>query len=92
MQTPVSREKVLQDLNRLRAEIDRTVSHDAEAHHALNQLINDLEAGLAQPVDANDHRDLVSRVPKAIENFETEHPRATAILNDIMVTLSNMGI
>lgn len=92
MQTPVSREKVLQDLNRLRAEIDRTVSHDAEAHHALNQLINDLEAGLAQPVDASDHRDLVSRVPKAIENFETEHPRATAILNDIMVTLSNMGI
>ncbi|NIT59402.1 MAG: DUF4404 family protein, partial [Aliifodinibius sp.] len=29
---------------------------------------------------------------EAINRFETEHPRTTAILNDIMVTLSNMGI
>ena len=28
----------------------------------------------------------------AIERFEVEHPRATGVVNDIMVVLSNMGI
>ncbi|MGH8544177.1 MAG: DUF4404 family protein, partial [Gammaproteobacteria bacterium] len=38
------------------------------------------------------HEDLVANVQGAIRHFEVEHPRATAILNDIMVALSNIGI
>ena len=40
----------------------------------------------------DEHHGLMQNLRDAVSHFETEHPRATAILNDIMVTLSNMGI
>ncbi|MGH8521008.1 MAG: DUF4404 family protein [Gammaproteobacteria bacterium] len=42
--------------------------------------------------DQTRHEDLIANVQGAIRHFEVEHPRATAILNDIMVALTNIGI
>ena len=87
-------ERLREDLEKLRAEVNRAAGHDADAQQKLNALINDIERRLAGPRDAQGvgHVDLASKVRQAIEHFETDHPRATAILNDIMVTLGNMGI
>lgn len=82
--------KLQNDLERLRDEINHVAIDDIESRKKLNQIISDLEAKLEKP-DENDDG-LVKDVKEAIQHFETEHPRATAILNDIMVTLSNMGI
>ena len=79
-----------EELLKLRAEINELSADDHESREKLNQLINNIEAKLENPDEENDG--LIDHVKDAIEHFEAEHPRATAILNDIMVTLSNMGI
>jgi len=84
--------KLREDLERLRAELATLARNDPGARNKLDRLINDIERRIRQPDDAAAHHGVVTGVRDAIRHFETEHPRATAILNDIMVTLSNMGI
>jgi len=86
----MSRTKLHNDLEKLRKEINRLAVDDVESRKRLDQLITDLEAKLEKPDEENDG--LMVNLKDAIKHFEAEHPRATAILNDIMVTLSNMGI
>ena len=83
--------KLNSDLERLRAEINHLAADDFDSRKRLNRLISRLEAKLENP-DAGEDDSLMKNLRDAIAHFETEHPRATAILNDIMVTLSNMGI
>lgn len=78
-------------LENLRAEIEKVASNDSEARERLNTLLRDVEKTLEESgaeVDDN----LLENIRETISQFEADHPRATAILNDIMVTLSNMGI
>ena len=79
-------------LKKLRAEVNDVTSENAEAKDKLNTLINDIEKKLAEPDDTIHHNNLIQDIKDTISQFESEHPRATAILNDIMVSLSNMGI
>ena len=83
--------KLHNDLKRLRAEINHLAADDVDSRKRLNRLISRLEAKLENP-DAGEDDSLMKNLRDAIAHFETEHPRATAILNDIMVALSNMGI
>lgn len=83
-------QKLHEDLKRLRDEINHLAADEVESREKLNQLIGELEAKLENPDE--DDEGLMDNVKDAIKHFEAEHPRATAILNDIMVTLSNMGI
>lgn len=81
------------DLERLRKEIEQLDNADQASRDRLDRLIEEIEARLRQSDEEDDDDEsLQDRVQEAIVEFETEHPRATAILNDIMVTLSNMGI
>ncbi len=83
--------KLTDDLERLRTEVNQVSESNPEARQALNALISDIEKKLADPSSDQDEG-LVEKIREEIANFEAEHPRTTAILNDIMVTLSNMGI
>ena len=87
----MTKNKLQIDLERLREEINQVAIDDIESRKKLNQIISDLETRLETRDEDNDDG-LVKDIKEAIQHFETEHPRATAILNDIMVTLSNMGI
>ena len=82
--------KLRDDLKKLRNEINHVATEDIESREKLNQILNDLQEKLEKPDDNDDG--LVKDIKETIQQFEAEHPRATAILNDIMVTLSNMGI
>ena len=84
--------KLKHELDKLRKEIDALATDNIDARKKLDLLISDIEKKLAEPADETHHNTLVENLKEAIAQFETEHPRATAILNDIMVTLSNMGI
>ena len=84
------RNKLQNSLERLRDEINHLATDDAESRSRLNRIISELEIKLDNPED--DDEDLIDNLKESIQHFETEHPRATAILNDIMVTLSNIGI
>jgi len=87
----MTHDKLREDLDKLRAEIDNIAADDYKSKEKLNQLITELESRL-ESSDEEDNHGITQNVKEAISQFESEHPRATAILNDIMVTLSNMGI
>jgi hypothetical protein len=83
--------KLKQSLQRLQAEIeDRKSISDAEKKE-LEAII----ANIRQALDTDEEpegTDLQAKLSSAIVRLEASHPRLTAVLNDIMVTLSNMGI
>jgi hypothetical protein len=85
-------EDLRQSLNALKAELDRLDSADPDKRATLERLIDDIEHKLQHPDQGETSGSLIERAKESIEHFEVSHPRATAILNDIMMTLSNMGI
>lgn len=80
-------------IRQLKSEIARLGPGDDEARARLQALVAEVEEriGAAQDDDGDDE-DLIERLREAVERFEVEHPRATGILNNIMVTLGSMGI
>lgn len=88
----MSKQKLHNELEKLRNEINHIAAEDTESRDKLNRLISELEVQLDSPDGEVQDQGVLTSVKEAIAHFETDHPRATAILNDIMVTLSNMGI
>ena len=84
--------KLQAELRALRAELDRSVALDSAARPRIERLLRDLESQLEETGEAGARQDLLGGLRSAVQHFEAEHPRATAIMNDIMVVLSNMGI
>ena len=87
----MSKDNLRDDLERLREEVNQLSDASINTREKLNVLISDLEQRLDNENDEDDSG-LIENIRDYISSFETQHPRATAILNDIMVTLSNMGI
>lgn len=84
--------KLQTELEKLRNEVNNIAVGNDEAREKLNLLISDIEKKLEGRADEAHDNNLLQGIKDAIGQFESEHPRATAILNDIMITLSNMGI
>ena len=82
-------EKLNEKIVLLKKELEKLSLSDEATKNQINTLIEDIES---LKDESNDKDDLIENIKTSIKLFETEHPRATAILNDIMVTLSNMGI
>jgi len=86
-------EKILRDdIEKLRKEIEKLGAEEEASREKLEGLLQDIEAGLETEEQNKNQSELLAGLKESVEHFETEHPRATAIINDIMVTLSNMGI
>jgi len=90
----MSREELEESLARLHKEVAKLEEKDGALKERLDGLIHDVERQLhgVEDTDAKNAAGVIDDLQKYIEQFETEHPRVTAILNHIMVTLSNMGI
>jgi len=76
----------------LHAEIEKLDAADEETRQRLFAIIAELEKKLEHPEDVDQHLALVEEVKVALEKFETEHPTAAGILNQLMLYLGNMGI
>jgi len=88
----MSENKLRDDIEKLRDEI-KTLSTDKDiSKEKLESLLQEIESGLETKTQNNQKSKLLAGLKESLGHFETEHPRATAIINDIMVTLSNMGI
>jgi len=86
-------EKILRDdIEKLRKEIENLGADEDASKEKLESLLQDIESGLETEEKNKDQSDLLAGLKESVNHFEAEHPRATAIINDIMVTLSNMGI
>jgi len=88
----MSENKLRDDIEKLRDEI-KTLSTDEDiSKERLENILQEIESGLETDSQNNRQPELLAGLKESVGHFETEHPRATAIINDIMVTLSNMGI
>jgi len=85
------REKLNETLESLRSEIENLRTNDNASKVKLEKIVDDLEQKIQNPDDI-DHNRLISDVKDSVTHFEVSHPTVTAILNDIMMALSNMGI
>ena len=74
----------------LKIELEQIPIEDTAAKDHINALIQEIEN--SSYTSSEDNNFIIDKIKTSIDHFETEHPRATAILNDIMVTLSNIGI
>jgi len=88
----MSDEQLRQSLKQLRSELERLEAEEAQIRERLDTLISGVETSLEKPDDTAHHQSVAKDVRQTISQFEVSHPRATAILNEIMVTLGNMGI
>ncbi len=82
-------DKLHEKITSLKKELEKLPVSDNAAREHINKLITEIENINESTEDKNF---VIDKIKSSIDNFEAEHPRATAILNDIMVTLSNMGI
>lgn len=85
--------KALQDhLEQLAGAIDNMEASSAEKAR-LQALIDNIEAQLEDPlISDDDSQNFSDQIDDLVSSFETEHPTVAGILNNIMVTLSSMGI
>lgn len=68
----------------LRSELAGLSPDQADIARHVEELIDELEA--------HDDATPLERVADRVRQVEVEHPRITAVLNDLMVKLSSMGI
>lgn len=79
-----------QKISDLKKELEKLKFDDENEKKHINDLIRDIENTNKESVEETNF--IIDKIKTSIDRFETEHPRATAILNEIMVTLSNIGI
>jgi len=88
----MTEENINDALQQLRNEIDKLHLDDRDVKDRLNQLVESIEGSLVGGEPLEPDHDLVEELKDVISQFEVEHPRITGIVNELMMTLSNMGI
>lgn len=85
--------RILEDLEKLRSEIESLEGADEASRRKLHHLVEDLEQRLEHANEASvPEEDITDQLKDTMLQFETSHPTLTGILNDIMIKLVNMGI
>ena len=79
-------------IEQLKGEVDALEAGDSHARERLQALVAMLELRVDEGADLSDHEELIQSLRDGVEQFEVAHPRATGILNQIMVMLANIGI
>jgi hypothetical protein len=92
MQTIMTEQNINDSLQQLRDEIDKLHLDDRDVKDRLNQLVESIEGSLGGGELLEPDHDLVEELKDVISQFEVEHPRITGIVNELMMTLSNLGI
>jgi len=89
----VPKERLREDLDRLRAELERSSALDPKARELLEDLARDIEGHLESTGAADHTQDsLVDRLRSATGHFEESHPNLTAAVGRIADALSALGI
>jgi hypothetical protein len=81
-------------LERLHKELEGAEQLDEKGRGLLRQLNDDIHSLLGRPEspEANPLLGVVRQLKEAITHFEATHPRLTAVLSDMVNSLSNAGI
>lgn len=71
--------------------------NDAKLKQKMNALVSDLKNDVAETKVAglslsDDDNDVLDQLETAINKLEAEYPEVTTLLNNVMQSLSNLGI
>lgn len=89
---PTQTQELRQAVRALHEEIDKAARGDQQSLAELQRLILSVEHEVAVSVTSSPLTSPLRGLRAQIARLEFAHPRATAILNDISMTLSNLGI
>jgi len=78
-------EELKRDLEKLHDELKKISSGDPK----LQKLTDDVQSALKKNIE---DVPLVDSLRDAAETFEVRHPKLTALINNVMNSLSNIGI
>jgi hypothetical protein len=87
----VEKERLKQDLQRLREELERNDALDPAARERLEAVTRDIETLLAGKSDS-EKETLVDRLRASADHFEESHPTLTAAVGRIADALAALGI
>lgn len=86
-------QKQLRDhLQQLNDSIENLSGIDGQQRQQLQALIDQIEQQLAADALTAQRGSLSDQVDELVTEFDTEHPTISGILNNILITLGNMGI
>ena len=87
----MSKVNVQKSIASLRNEVAHLGDADASVQAKMLALIEDLEQQMQDP-QASAQADALQKIPTLIEQFESDHPKLTNTLGDLLATLSSMGV
>ncbi|OGV67382.1 MAG: hypothetical protein A2498_14015 [Lentisphaerae bacterium RIFOXYC12_FULL_60_16] len=88
----MSVERVQKLIKELRSELNRLGDRDAGIKEKAGAIIVDVERQVQKLKSGHKDSGLVKRIADLVEEFEQDHPKITAIIDNISTTLSNLGI
>ena len=88
----MSKEKVLGYLKQLQTEVDSLEECDGPTKEHLSNLTSEIKHLLDNPIDDSKRVAVLQQLKTRIEQFETEYPNITSVLDQIMTTFSRMGL
>jgi prefoldin subunit 5 len=74
-------------IDALKNELEQTPKETSQLEHRLVQASEGIEQHSPEAI-----HDLAQTLQNEIKEFEVEHPRVTALINQVMTALSNLGI
>jgi hypothetical protein len=88
----MARDRLQQLIASLHEELGSSEALDDRSRELLQHLIGDIETIAADKPDARGGDTAVGQLEEAALRFESDHPRLSAILGEIMDTLGKLGI
>ena len=79
--------EVKKSIAELKGELEKTPNETGIFEETLESAKEGIEHFTPEAV-----KDLVQTLQKEADEFEVEHPRITALINNVMTSLSNLGI
>lgn len=88
----MNKEDLQKTLGRLRCELDALGPEAGPLKVHMNDLLNDLEQHF-EDLDRFGHRAAMrDRLAALVEQFESEHPSITGMLDQVVTSLANIGV
>ncbi len=88
----VSEQKIHECLQVLRDELNQLQGDNQQVQERVSGLIAEVEQQLLKNEHQHQNPSLMESINKTIELYKVEHPGVTGILNQIMMSLGNMGV
>jgi hypothetical protein len=90
----MDKNRVLEALKTLRAELADAEDLDEPSRAALAQVTDDIERQVkaGAPLDSEEGESLSGRLQDVLLEFEAEHPTITGAVNQVAAALANLGI